>query len=97
MTDEQKKETAIEYDKMLDQAFNSDDFLIVLDEVIHALNAGLVKRAKLESVLEKDSEIVLTGGDAPEWLLEKADYISNVQKLKHPYDREIEARKGIEF
>ncbi len=48
MTEDQKTETAREYDKMLDEAEKSDVFLIMLDEVIHALNAGLVSRQKLE-------------------------------------------------
>ena len=97
MTDEQKRETAEEYDKMLDRAVESDAFLIVLDEVIHALNVGMIDKEKLERILDKESEIVLTGRDAPEWLIEKADYISDVKKIKHPYDKGIQARIGIEF
>ena len=74
MTEEQKRETAEEYDKMLDQVLNSDVFLIVLDEVIHALNAGMIDKEKLERALDKDCEIVLTGRDAPEWIVDRADY-----------------------
>lgn len=97
MTEEQKKETAEEYDKMMDRAIESDAFLIVLDEVIHALNSGMIDKEKLERVLEKDCEIVLTGRDAPEWITDRADYFSNVQKIKHPYDNGVQARVGIEF
>lgn len=97
MTEEQKKKTAEEYNKMLDQAIASEAFLIVLDEVIHALNAGMIDEKKLKRVLEKNSEIVLTGRDVPEWLIEAADYVSEIQKIKHPYDEGIEGRVGIEF
>ena len=97
MTEEQKKETAKEYDKMLDRAIASDAFLIVLDEVIHALNAGMIKKEKLDRVLEKDCEIVLTGRDAPEWIIDKGDYVSDIRKIKHPYDKGVQARIGIEF
>lgn len=97
MTDKQKKETAEEYDKMLDQALNSDAFLIILDEVIHAINAGMIEKAKLEQIMDKKCEIVLTGRDIPEWIVDRADYISDVRKIKHPYDKGIQARIGIEF
>ena len=97
MTEEQKKETAKEYDKMLDKAISSDAFLIVLDEVIHATNAGMIKKEKLGRVLDKDCEIILTGQDAPEWILDRGDYVSDIRKIKHPYDKGIQARIGIEF
>ena len=97
MTEDQKKETAKEYDKMLDKAIGTDAFLIVLDEAIHALNAGMISREKLERLLDKNSEIVLTGRNAPEWLINRADYVSDIQKIKHPYDKGVQARVGIEF
>lgn len=97
MTVDQKKETAQEYDKMLDKAIKTDVFLVVLDEVVHALNAGMIGREKLERLLDKNCEIVLTGRNAPEWLTARADYVSNIQKIKHPYDKGVQARAGIEF
>lgn len=97
MTEDQKKETAQEYDKMLDKAIEADVFLIVLDEAIHALNSSLINREKLEMLLHKNCEIVLTGRNAPEWLISRADYVSNIHKIKHPYDKGVQARVGIEF
>ena len=97
MNKEQLDMTAEAYDKLLDAALESEAFLIVLDESLHALNAGLIKKEKLLGLLEKDAEIVLTGRDAPAWLLEKADYISDIQNKKHPFDSGIPAREGIEF
>lgn len=97
MTEEQKEETAREYDKMLDQAINSDAFLVVLDEVIHAVNVGLIEQTKLEKLLCKRAEIVLTGRETPEWLLNRADYISTIKNGKHPFDQGIQARQGVEY
>lgn len=97
MTEDQMKETAQEYDKMLDKAIDTDVFLVVLDEAIQALNAGLISREKLERLLHKNCEIALTGRNAPEWLTDRADYVSNIQKIKHPYDKGVQARVGIEF
>lgn len=93
----QRNETIQIYDEMIDQAIESTAFLIVLDEIIHALNAGMIDRKKLEKVLNKECEIVLTGSEAPDWLVARADYVSNVHKIKHPYDKGFQAREGIEF
>lgn len=82
---------------MLDKAIESEVFLIVLDEIIHALNAGMIGREKIEKILNKDCEIVLTGRDAPIWLINRADYVSEIKKCKHPYDEGVQARVGIEF
>lgn len=97
LNEEQKREMATEYQKMIEEVASTDVQLIVLDEVIHALNFKLVTKDQIERVLEKNTEIVLTGSYAPEWLINMADYVSDVRKVKHPYDRGIQARAGIEF
>ena len=43
------------------------------------------------------TELILTGRDMPLSIIEKADYVSEVNKIKHPYDKGILARQGIEF
>ena len=73
--------------------------LLVLDEVMAALKHGLLDREPLQQLLDRrpeGTELVLTGRDAPEWLLEWADYITVMEKRRHPYDRGIAARPGIE-
>lgn len=82
MTEEQKRETTEEYDKMMDWVIEFDAFLIILDEGIHALNARLIEKEKLERVLDKDCEIVLTGRDAPKWIIDRADNILQCSKDK---------------
>jgi cob(I)alamin adenosyltransferase len=42
-------------------------------------------------------ELVLTGRDPKPEVLELADYISEIKKVKHPFDQDIPARRGIEF
>lgn len=42
-------------------------------------------------------EIVMTGRDAAEFLWEKADYITDMQALRHPYEKGVTARRGIEY
>jgi cob(I)alamin adenosyltransferase len=75
--------------------------LIVLDEVLHAVNAGLLEESELLHFLDEakcslGAEIVLTGTDPGEEISKRADYISEIRKVRHPFDRGILARKGIE-
>ena len=54
----------------------------------------------LRSFVERkpaELELVLTGRNPPGWLVEAADYVSEIQKRKHPFDRGIPAREGIEL
>ena len=74
--------------------------LLILDEIISACNYGAVpESAVLEFLRERPEglEVVLTGRDPSEALLAQADYVTEMKKLRHPYDRGIVARKGIEM
>lgn len=73
--------------------------MIILDEIIHACNKELVSEENLLKLLEEcpdNTEIILTGRNPSERLWEKADYISEIENQRHPFDRGIKARKGIE-
>jgi cob(I)alamin adenosyltransferase len=73
--------------------------LAVLDEVIDALNTNMLDEADLRSFVEnkpEEVELVLTGRRPAAWILDAADYISDIKKIKHPFDRGIQARIGIE-
>ena len=84
---------------MADRAREGGYRLLVLDEALDACNAGMVD---LDTVVEflkhkpKELEVVLTGRDPAPELLELADYVSRVVKIKHPFDQGIPARLGIE-
>mgnify|MGYP000392735152 FL=1 len=71
--------------------------LLVLDEVCAAVNTGLLP---LEDVLDcLDSltcEVVLTGRDPVPELRDRADYLTEMRKIRHPFDRGVYARTGIE-
>ena len=73
--------------------------LLVLDEALDAVNAGMIEERRLRSFLEDrnpDLEVVITGRRPGAWLMEAADYVSDIQKVKHPFDKGIQARIGIE-
>ena len=75
-----------------------DCFLLLLDEACAAVNSGLLPLEELLDCLDNLAcEIVLTGRDPAPQLLERADYITQMEPLRHPYQRGITARKGIEW
>ncbi len=74
--------------------------LVILDEVNVALDFGLIELADVLDLLEKrppQVEIVLTGRNAPAGLIAKADLVTEMLQIKHPFTEGVEARKGIEF
>lgn len=74
--------------------------LLVLDEVIDAINYNLIDPNILYNFIKnkpKNLEIILTGRNPDDFLLENADYVSEIKKVKHPYDKGILARRGIDW
>lgn len=72
--------------------------LVVLDEAVTAVNKGFLDIDMLIDFLKTSaSEIVITGRNAPEELLSLGDYICEIKSIRHPFDKGIAARKGIEF
>ena len=75
--------------------------MLVLDEFIAAYNKELLDQIIAERLISDamshNCEIVLTGRNAPEKLCSLADYITVMQPEKHPYNKGIGARKGIEY
>lgn len=74
--------------------------LLVLDELIAAYNRNMVDRKEVLEFLKNkpgELEIVMTGREPASELTELADYLSEIVKRKHPYDRGISARIGIEM
>lgn len=73
--------------------------LVILDEVNVALFFGLIRRDALESflaALPAKTELVCTGRNAPDWLIARADLVTEMQEIRHYYTKGIPARRGIE-
>lgn len=73
---------------------------VVLDEVLDAVSTGMLSEEQLLNFLNQMSdcsEIVLTGRNPSPKVLSTADYITEMKKIRHPYDKGIGARKGIEY
>jgi len=101
MNDKQKKEAEESYRDLFQEAIErSAEFdMIVFDELISAYNYNMIdKNLVCEFIKEnRKLEIVLTGRNPEIELLNLADYVSEIKKIKHPYDKGEKARKGIEF
>ena len=74
--------------------------LLILDEVLDAARLGFLREdalRKLTGEAAPAAEVVVTGRGPAPWLLEAADYVTHMVKEKHPYDRGIAARRGVEY
>lgn len=103
MNEEEKHALLIEHNKMFEQVLakikNGGYSLLILDEVIGALNAKVFEMPKLIEFLRhkpENLEVVLTGRNPAPELVEIADYVSEMRKVKHPMNKGIMAREGIE-
>ena len=74
--------------------------LLILDEVNVALAYGLLSLEEVLELLEgkpESLEVILTGRGAPSRLLERADLVTEMREIRHPRQRGIGPRRGIEF
>ncbi|MCX5710975.1 MAG: cob(I)yrinic acid a,c-diamide adenosyltransferase [Candidatus Omnitrophica bacterium] len=74
--------------------------IIILDEINVALDLGLLDLAEVIKVIKsapKETELVLTGRNAPAGILKIADLISEIKETRHYFKKGVKARKGIEF
>lgn len=74
--------------------------MIVLDEVFDIIQEGMLSEAAVYEFIRNapnNIEIVMTGHNPPQRFLDAADYVTEFKKIRHPYDRGIQARIGIEF
>ena len=103
MNDEEKIETkasiktGIEFIK---EQFKSGNYnLIIMDEIMATIYNKIINLDDIISLIKdkpKDMEIIMTGRNAPGELIEIADYVTEMKLVKHPFQKGIYARKGIE-
>ena len=74
--------------------------VLILDEIVFCLSKNLAELAAIKDIITKRAsgvEIVLTGLGATDELLELADLVTEMKNIKHPFDKGIAARRGIDF
>lgn len=104
LTEEEKKELQVEIQialKFAKKVMDTEECdILILDEVLGAVSEGLVESSQICQLIDECSdqvELVLTGREVPDDIAAKADYISRIEAVKHPINKGIMARKGIEY
>jgi cob(I)alamin adenosyltransferase len=74
--------------------------MVLLDEVTYPMNYGWIDVMDVVRALRDRPEttnVILTGRDAPREIIDLADTVTEMRKIKHPFDRGIQARRGIDY
>lgn len=74
--------------------------LVILDEIITAVSLGVLPESEVLRLIEArdpKTELILTGRGASQAVIDAADLVTEMRDIKHPYDKGIHARAGIEF
>jgi cob(I)alamin adenosyltransferase len=83
------------------QKLASGDYdLLILDEMTYAITYGWISAAEVVDGIRSRAEhtnVVITGRNAAPELVEVADTVTEMRKIKHVYDRGVKAKKGIEY
>ena len=104
MNDEEKAAAKADCERVFElaraAATGGEYDVVVLDEVTDAVACGMLAEAALLALINDrapQTELVLTGHIANKAVIDGADYVTEMKKHKHPYDRGLMARPGIEY
>jgi cob(I)alamin adenosyltransferase len=95
---EKQAEEAMSYSESVVSGGEFD--VIILDEINNAMHYKLIDPARVLEMMSskpKHVELILTGRYAPAKIIEAADYVTEMHLIKHPYEKEIPARHGIDY
>lgn len=89
-------------DSLLREAGEQSCDMIILDEITYPVRWELLDKGKLRQLLQHAAaqgkpELILTGREPADFLQDYADYVTCMQCVRHPYQRGITARRGIEY
>ena len=74
--------------------------LVVLDEIFWAIKEGLVSEAEVIALIKAKApscELILTGRGSTQAIEDVSDYVSSIQKKKHPFDKGVLSRSGVDY
>lgn len=100
LSETDKAELTACHNALLERAFSGGYDGVILDELNFAFGHALMDCERAEKLIleAKDSiEVVITGRSPAEVFVEAADYISEIKCVRHPYQKGIFAREGIEY
>ena len=93
------KKTQIEWDDFTKQLKANPCDILILDEVMGAMQNGLITEEQVCKFMDEKPqgmELILTGRDVPKAVEDRADLITEMRKIKHYYDKGVKSRDGIE-
>jgi len=98
-SEDEHREAARASLKIADEKLLTKPFLMVMDEVINAVNEGLVGEEELLRLLSLrgESHVVLTGRGVSSGVKKVADLVTECKKIKHPYDKGELAVRGLDY
>ena len=99
VTDEDKKLMREGYESLKSALLSKEYDIVIADEILGTLRYDLISIDEIKFLIEnkpETTELVLTGRNAPEELIELADLVTEMKEVKHYFQKGIMARKGIE-
>jgi cob(I)alamin adenosyltransferase len=96
LTEETQRTLTYAEEQMLSGRYD----LLILDEIFVAIHKGLISTGQVLDLLEKKPnpvELILTGRYAPPEIVQRADLVTEMHIIKHPFNQGIRARPGIEY
>lgn len=101
---EHLEENTFEANKAFSRAqeiiFSGNWDIVILDEILNAIWFELIPETEVIELLSKKPpqvELILTGRNASQEIMDKADLVTEMVAKKHPYEKGIKSRQGIEF
>ena len=82
------------------EAIERGSHLLICDEILDTIIFDVLKKEQIIGLIDKckhNVELVMTGINAPAAIMDKADYVTELVQVKHPYYKGARARKGIEY
>ncbi len=99
VTEEDKKLARRGYESLKEAIFSEKYDIVIADEIIGTLKFDLISVDEIKFLIEnkpESVELILTGRNAPEELIELADLVTEMKEIKHYFRKGVYARKGIE-
>ncbi|MBR2672322.1 MAG: cob(I)yrinic acid a,c-diamide adenosyltransferase [Oscillospiraceae bacterium] len=104
MNDDEKESVRRIHDGFLREVLNAVEThaadVVVLDELADAVELGLADKEIVSEIIERcggNTELVITGHRPVQFFIDNADYVTEMKKVRHPFDRGIRAREGVEY
>lgn len=97
---EHKKKARKTFDLLYKEMVRGKWDVVVADELVGAVSSALLPLSKAVKLIEDkpaQADLVLTGHHAPKKLIDMADLVTEMVELKHPYQKGILAKRGIDF